>query len=150
MNINTIVNQEFHGKCLRELLASPLTVLNCVDEQQAAALRDAFGIGTVGQLAELKAVKVAHAIQMLAAEECDEPSQVAQESLLDDAVEMTFPASDPLSVTSSITRIEVPPDKVEASLDHQAASSIEAHNEEMVGESALMGAHERDERAGRA
>lgn len=150
MNINTIVNQEFHGKCLRELLASPLTVLNCVDEQQAGALRDAFGIHTVGQLAELKAVKVAHAIQMLAAEECDEPSQVAQESLLDDAVEMTFPASDPLSVTSSITRIEVPPDKVEASLDHQAASSIEAHNEEMVGESALMGAHERDERAGRA
>lgn len=148
MNINTIVNHEYHGKCLRELLASPLTVLNCVNEDQAAALRQAFGIETVGQLADLKPVKVAHAIQMLAAEECDEPSQVAQESLLDDAVEMTFPASDPISVDSGITRIEVAPDKVEASLDHQAASSIEVHNEETVGEPALMGAHK--EKAGSA
>jgi hypothetical protein len=32
-----------------------------------------------------------------------------EEALLDDAVEMTFPASDPLAVTSGITRIEVPP-----------------------------------------
>lgn len=150
MNINTIVSQEFRDKCLRELLASPLTVLNCVSETQAEALRSAFGIETVAQLAELKPVKVAHAIQMLAAEECDEPSQVAQETLLDEAVEMTFPASDPLSVASSITRIEVAPEKVAASLDHQAATSIEAHNQETVGEPALMGARERNEKAGSA
>lgn len=31
-----------------------------------------------------------------------------QEALLDDAVELTFPASDPLAVTSAITRIEAP------------------------------------------
>jgi hypothetical protein len=31
-----------------------------------------------------------------------------EEALLDDAVEMTFPASDPLAVTGGVTRIEVP------------------------------------------
>lgn len=31
-----------------------------------------------------------------------------EEALLDDAVELTFPASDPLAVAGGITRIEVP------------------------------------------
>ena len=31
-----------------------------------------------------------------------------EEELLDDAVDMTFPASDPIAVTGGITRIEVP------------------------------------------
>lgn len=31
-----------------------------------------------------------------------------QEELLDDAVELTFPASDPIAVTGDVTRIEVP------------------------------------------
>lgn len=31
-----------------------------------------------------------------------------QEALLDDAVEMTFPASDPIAVKSGIARIEIP------------------------------------------
>lgn len=35
------------------------------------------------------------------------PTEKEQE-LLDDAVEMTFPASDPLAVTGGVTRIEVP------------------------------------------
>lgn len=33
------------------------------------------------------------------------------EALLDDAVELTFPASDPLAVTGGVTRIEVPKKK---------------------------------------
>jgi hypothetical protein len=33
------------------------------------------------------------------------------EELLDDAVELTFPASDPLAVTGGVTRIEVPRQK---------------------------------------
>ena len=37
----------------------------------------------------------------------DDPEEKEQE-LLDDAVEMTFPASDPLAVTGGVTRIEVP------------------------------------------
>jgi hypothetical protein len=73
----------------------------------------------------------------MASAETEPLDQVAKETLLDDAVEMTFPASDPVSVASSITRIEVPPEKVDASSDHQHAAAIEAHNEETVGTRAL-------------
>jgi len=37
----------------------------------------------------------------------DDPDEKEQE-LLDDAVEMTFPASDPVAVTGGVTRIDVP------------------------------------------
>jgi hypothetical protein len=37
----------------------------------------------------------------------DDPDE-RQEEVLDDAVEQTFPASDPVAVTGGITRIEVP------------------------------------------
>jgi hypothetical protein len=73
----------------------------------------------------------------MATAEAEPLEEVAKETLLDEAVEMTFPASDPLAVTSSITRIEVPPEKVDASTDHQGASAIEAHNEETIGSRAL-------------
>lgn len=53
----------------------------------------------------------------------------AKEALLDDAVEMTFPASDPISVNSGITRIEVAPDKVDAHGDHQLAGQVEVDAE---------------------
>lgn len=43
----------------------------------------------------------------IAAEDTNEK----QEALLDDAVELTFPASDPLAVTGGVTRIEVPKSK---------------------------------------
>jgi hypothetical protein len=49
----------------------------------------------------------------------------AKETLLDDAIEMTFPSSDPISVASSITRIEVAPEMVAARTDHQNSQSIE-------------------------
>lgn len=52
-------------------------------------------------------------------------ADLAKEALLDDAVEMTFPASDPISVDSGITRIEVAPDKVDAHEDHQLAGEID-------------------------
>jgi len=144
MNINSIIIEEFRGKCLRELCQAPLTALCDVDERQAAALRDAFGITTIGELADLKLPRLAAAIKDLAAVETDTPQEVAQEALLDDAVEMTFPASDPISVDSGITRVEVPPEKVAASIDHQAAASIEAHNEEAIGEPALHGVSKDD------
>ena len=39
-----------------------------------------------------------------------DPEEREQE-LLDDAVELTFPASDPLAVTGGVTRVEVPKEK---------------------------------------
>lgn len=137
MNIQIIVNDTYHDKCFRELVKEPITALRGITEQQAGALREAFGINTIGDLAELKAVKWARAIRTMATAEAEPLDQVAKETLLDDAVEMTFPASDPVAVQSSITRIEVPPEKVDASSDHQHASAIEAHNQETVGTRAL-------------
>jgi hypothetical protein len=140
MNIDSIVNDCFQGQCFRELVDAPLTALRGINEAQANALADAFGVRTVGQLANLRVVRYARAIKMMAEAETEPREVAAKEALLDDAVEMTFPASDPLSVNSSITRIEVAPEKVEASLDHQHAASIEAHNKEVLGEPALHGA----------
>jgi len=40
----------------------------------------------------------------------DDPDEKQQE-LLDDAVELTFPASDPTAVTGGVTRIDVPKER---------------------------------------
>jgi len=148
MNIQIIVNDIHHDKSFRELVSEPVTVLRGVTDQQAQALREAFGITTIADLAELKVVKWARAIRTMATAEAEPTSSVAKESLIDDAVEMTFPASDPVSIESSITRIEVAPEKVDASTDHQGAGAIEARNEEALGSRALGPGGER--RAGEA
>ncbi|MFL6657559.1 MAG: hypothetical protein ACJ8GW_05775 [Massilia sp.] len=125
MNINTIVDAEFAGKCFRDICNAPLSALRGVSAKDAKAMHQAFGVNTIGELADLKFVKWASAIRILASEECDTPEQVAKETLLDEAVEMTFPASDPISVDSGITRIEVAPEMVDASTDHQHAKKME-------------------------
>jgi hypothetical protein len=137
MNIQIIVNDTHHDKCFRELVEQPVTALRGITQQQADALRDAFGINTIGELAELRAVKYARAIRTMATAEAEPSGNIAKEALIDDAVEMTFPASDPVSIQSSITRIEVAPEKVDASTDHQNAAAIEAHNQEAIGCNAL-------------
>lgn len=133
MNITTIVNEAFHGKSPRELMDCPLTALSGVGEKEAKALQDAFGVTTVGQLARLEVVANAVALNMMAGAGGQTQGEAAKETLLDEAVEMTFPASDPISVDSGITRIEVAPDKVDAARDHQGADAIAAHNEEALG-----------------
>jgi hypothetical protein len=137
MNIQIIVNDNYHDKCFRQLVNEPVSALRDVTPQQAQALRDAFGINTIAELAELELVKWARAIRTMATAESEPRESLAKEALMDDAVEMTFPASDPVSIDSGITRIEVAPEKVDASLDHQAASSIAASNEQALGERAL-------------
>ena len=136
MNIDSIVNQQFHGKSFGELVNAPLTALRGVNEQQAQAFAG-IGVHTVGDLAKLQVVNYAIAIKALSGCEGMSSKQQAEEGLLDDAVEMTFPASDPISVDAGITRIEVAPDKVDASTDHQHAKAIEAHNEEALGTAAI-------------
>ena len=129
MNISTVVDTAFVGQSFRDLCNAPLSAMKGLSAKDAKALKEAFNITTIGQLAELKFVKWATAISILASEECDTPSQMAKETLLDDAVEMTFPASDPISVDSGITRIEVPPEMVNAATDHQSAKKVEANIE---------------------
>lgn len=132
MNIDTIVDSEFTGKCFRDLANAPLSAMRGLSAKDAKALQQAFNITTIGDLADLKFVKWANAIRILASEECDTKEQQAKETLLDDAVEMTFPASDPISVDSGITRIEVPPDMVNASTDHQHAKQVEENTAKAV------------------
>ncbi len=128
MNIESIVDDQFKSKCFRELAEAPLSAMRGVSAADARALSQAFGVNTIGELAELKFIKWACAIKTLADYESDTREQKAKETLLDDAVEMTFPASDPISVDAGITRIEVAPEKVNAALDHQAATNIEANS----------------------
>jgi hypothetical protein len=127
MNINNVVDNEFSGKCFRDICNAPLSALRGLSAKDAKALHQAFNISTIGDLADLKFFKWASALKTLAAEECDTPEQLAKETLLDEAVEMTFPASDPISVDSGITRIEVAPEMVDACTDHQNAKNVEAN-----------------------
>ena len=136
MNIDNIVNQQFHGKSFSELVNAPLSALSGITEQQAQAFA-AVGVHTVGDLAKMPVVNYAVAIHALASCEGASSKEQAEECLLDDAVEMTFPASDPISVDSGITRIEVAPDKVDAARDHQGAQAMEAHNEEALRNAAV-------------
>lgn len=129
MNINTVVDSAFADQSFRDICNAPISAMKGVSAKDAKALQQAFNINTIGELADLKFVKWATAIRILASEECDTPSQMAKETLLDDAVEMTFPASDPISVDSGITRIEVPPDMVDAATDHQNAKKVESNIE---------------------
>lgn len=130
MNIDTVVDKEYVGKCFRELAAAPVSALKGVSAADARALAKAFNVGTVRELAELDFVKWAQAITILADYEQETPADIAKETLLDEAVEMTFPASDPISVDAGITRIEVAPEKVDAHGDHQHAGKVEQSTEE--------------------
>jgi hypothetical protein len=132
MNINSIVDNAYTGLCFRDLCHAPLQALRGVSANDAKALSQAFGIATIGELADLRYVKWANAIRILAEEECDTKEQIAKETLLDEAVEMTFPASDPIAVDAGITRIEVPPDMVDAHTDHQHAREVEESTEQGV------------------
>jgi hypothetical protein len=125
MNIDTIVDKAYHGKSFRDLAEAPVSALHGVSEADAKALDKAFGVRTINDLAGLPAVKWATAIAILAEHEHDTPAEQAAEELLDDAVEMTFPASDPISIDSGITRVEVSPDMVDASMDHQLVPETE-------------------------
>ena len=129
MNMDTVIVKDYLGKCFRELADAPISALNGIDEEGARALQQAFGVTTVRELANLNVVRWASAIATLASEEQPLPKEKASEELLDDAVEMTFPASDPISVDAGITRIEVPPEKVDAHSDHQHANKVEDSTE---------------------
>lgn len=126
MNLDAIVDQQYQGLGLRALADAPVHALRGVSAKDAKALATAFRVHSIRDLAQLDCVRWAAAIVTLAEQETDTPAEQARETLLDDAVEMTFPASDPLAVNPSVTRIEVAPDMVDAHDDHQHAGQVEA------------------------
>jgi hypothetical protein len=118
MNINQCVDKAFEDKSFLELASAPINALQGVSAKDAAMLKKVFNISTIRELAELNFVKWATAIVNLANDgKTDEDK--AKETLLDDALEMSFPSSDPISVSSGITRIEIVPEMVAAQTDHQ-------------------------------
>lgn len=122
MNINQIINKSYESKSFKELAQAPVDALKGVSETDAKLLQQAFGVKTVSDLANLKYVRWAAAIVALA--DVNGSDEAAQETLLDDAIEMTFPSSDPISVASSITRIETAPDMPDAQFDHQNSQAV--------------------------
>jgi len=129
MNIDTVVDKEYVGQSFRALADAPTSALRGVSAKDARALAQAFNVHTVRELANLECVKWAAAITTLAAVEQETPEEQARETLLDSGVEMTFPASDPVSVDAGITRIEVAPETVDAHGDHQHAGKVEQSTE---------------------
>ncbi|WP_229255953.1 hypothetical protein [Duganella fentianensis] len=148
MNIDTIVDQEYAGLSFRALAAAPVSALRGLSPRDARALAQAFNVHSVRDLAELALVKWAVAIVTLADQELPEPVALAQEHLLDDGLEMTFPASDPISVDAGATRIEVAPDMVDAQGDHQHAEKV-AQSTETGRQVAAATTSRRDTRAQR-
>jgi hypothetical protein len=128
MNIHKCVDKAYDDKSFKELADGPIDALRGVGAKDAELLKEAFNITTIRDFANLKFVKWATAITILA-DEVETEKDKAKETLLDEAIEMTFPSSDPISVTSGITRIEVAPDMVDAQTDHQNSQSIETANE---------------------
>ena len=129
MNIDTIVDQAYVGQSFRSLADAPTSALRGLSDKDAKALAQAFNVHSIRDLAKLPFVCWAQAITTLAEHEQETPAEQAKEALLDDGVEMTFPASDPVSVSAGITRIEVAPDKVDAHDDHQHANKVEKSTE---------------------
>jgi hypothetical protein len=139
MDINKMLDREFEGKSFKELADAPAHALQGVSKKDAQMLEQMFGIRTVRDMARCKYFKWASAISVMA-DDIETPQEAAQETLIDDAVEMTFPASDPVAIESSITRIEVAPEKVEAQSDHQNADSITNEAGDSVGDTTLRSA----------
>ncbi len=136
MNIDTVVDKEYVGLSFRALADAPVSALRGLSAKDAKALAQAFNVHTVRDLANLEFVKWAAAITTLATHEQETPQEQAKETLLDSGVEMTFPASDPVSVDAGITRIEVPPETVDAHDDHQHASKVEQSTQKGLKEEA--------------
>jgi hypothetical protein len=141
MNIDTVVDKAYAGHSFRALADAPTSALRGVSAKDAKALAQAFNVHTVRELANLQCVKWAAAIATLAEQEQNSPEEQAKETLLDEAVEMTFPASDPISVDAGITRIEVAPDMVDACSDHQHADKVGVSTESGLRKEEKAAAH---------
>ena len=124
MNVKHFLDKAYHDKSLQEIADAPIHALNGISTKDAKALKQAFNVDTVRDFANLKYAKWASAIVTLA-DEIAAGERETEEALIDDSVEMTFPASDPPAVASSVTRIEVAPEMPAAHLDHQNSQAIE-------------------------
>ncbi len=66
MNIDNAVMKEHESKPLREIVKLPVNAIQGVSEGDAQKLKEAFGVDSIKELAELKYVKIAQALVGLA------------------------------------------------------------------------------------
>ncbi|MFC3736362.1 hypothetical protein [Paractinoplanes deccanensis] len=65
-NLDALLDEPFRSLDLRELVAAPVSALSGVSEEEAQGLALAFGINTIGDLAENQFIRAAVAINALA------------------------------------------------------------------------------------
>jgi hypothetical protein len=65
-NLDALLDPEFQNTPLTDLVTAPVSALAGIDEAEAAGLAEAFGIHTIGDLAENVFVRAAVAIRDLA------------------------------------------------------------------------------------
>ncbi|MBF0137642.1 MAG: hypothetical protein H7833_07845 [Magnetococcus sp. DMHC-1] len=66
MNINFCLDKAYEKKTFKQLVDAPVAALQGVSEKDAALLKEAFNIKTIGDLAKLKYARWAQAIVTLA------------------------------------------------------------------------------------
>ena len=66
MNINKALDKDFEGKPLKEILKAPVSALEGVSDADGKKLQEAFGIKSIGELADCKYFHWAVAIKTLA------------------------------------------------------------------------------------
>ena len=86
------------------LLDSPLETLHCISSEEALMIKTVLKIITIRDFSNHRLVRCVAALNLLS-EEMAAEKEVLTETLLDDALEMTFPASDPISINSGVIRI---------------------------------------------
>ncbi len=69
MNINNALKKAYEGKPLKELADAPISALQGVSEGDAQKMKEAFGVETIQEFADLKFVRWAQAIVTLSATE---------------------------------------------------------------------------------
>jgi hypothetical protein len=115
--MHTIVDPAYEHLGWRELADAPVSALRGVSEHDGEVLYQTFKVRTIGELARLRPLRCALAIAALADDSLTSADLAADEQL-DNAVELTFPASDPIAVDAGPTRIDPPPGSAGHSTTH--------------------------------
>lgn len=122
METTLLHDQQAQRQALENWANAPLESMPGFDNGVLQELAKLLGVTSVRDFAHHRLVRLTSKITALAEELALEKENVG-EALLDDALAMSFPASDPISVSSSITRIEVAPDMADAREDHPTESA---------------------------
>ncbi|GIF00482.1 hypothetical protein [Paractinoplanes rishiriensis] len=66
VNLDAVLDPEYQSSTLTDLVNAPVSALSGVSEEEAEGLRLAFGIATIGDLADNEFVRTAVAIRAMA------------------------------------------------------------------------------------